>query len=240
MSKSSRYFVRLILAFINRFKLIFLVGIVIGILSFVVLTILIPHLPRVTSKIGVVGEYSTDNLPTSITNMIGIGLTRLDKSGQAIPAIAERWVASDSGKVWTFYLNKNVKWQDGTSITSKDINYNFSDVVVTKPDKYTIAFKLKTPLADFPVILSKPIFKQGLLGVGQWRVTGLTLTGNFIETLTVVNNLKDQIIFDFYPTESRAKLAFELGEVQSVNDLIDPVPFSTWKTAKVTGTTDEP
>ncbi len=239
MSKSSRYFVRLTLAFINRFKLIFFVGILLGIFSFIFLTILIPRLPRQTEKIGIIGEYSTNNLPDSIVKMIGSGLTTLDKLGQAQPAIAESWAASDSGKIWTFNVGKNLHWQDKTSVTTADINYNFSDVSVANPDKYTIVFKLKTPLADFPVILAKPIFKQGLLGVGEWRVTGLTLAGNFIETLTLMDSNNDRKIFKFYPTEARAKLAFELGQVEKVVDLATAKPFDTWNTAKVTGNMDQ-
>jgi len=239
MSKSSRYIVRLILAFVDRFKLIFFVGIVLGIFSFIFLTILIPRLPRQTQKVGVVGEFAASNLPLDITRMIGTGLTTLDKSGQVRPAISVSWEASDSGKTWTFNIAKKIKWQDGTDVTSKDINYNFSDATVTKPDKYTIVFKLKTPLADFPVILSRPLFKQGLLGVGEWKVTGLTLAGNFIETLTLMNKSNDQMIFKFYPTETRAKLAFELGEIEKINDLTDTAPFNNWKTVNVTGTVDE-
>src|SRR5581483_8746856 len=141
-----------------------------------------------SQKIGIVGEYTPDNLPESIAKMIGVGLTTTDKTGKAQPGIAASWEASDSGKIWTFNLNKNLKWQDGSPVTSNEINYNFSDAVVSRPDKYLISFQLKTPLSDFPVIVSKPVFKQGLLGVGSWKVTNLTLAGNYIDTLVLRNS----------------------------------------------------
>ena len=36
---------------------------------------------------------------------------------------AERWEFSDAGKVITFFLNKNIKFHDGTPLTSKDVAY---------------------------------------------------------------------------------------------------------------------
>jgi peptide/nickel transport system substrate-binding protein len=37
----------------------------------------------------------------------------------------------------------------------------------------------------------------------------------------------------FYPTQDRAKLAFKLGEVDTLEDLLDPSPFETWETVNV-------
>lgn len=204
-----------------------------GILTFIFFEILFPSLPKRSDKVGVIGEYGVDNLPTTITSMIGMGLTQIDKTGQAQPAIATDWENSDSGKTWTFHLQKNLLWQDGTNLTANDIKYNFSDATISRPNKYTVVFKLKTSLATFPVIVSRPIFKKGLLGVGNWKVTGLTLVGNYVETLTLMNKGKAQVIFKFYPTEDRAKLAYELGEITQIKDLINPKPFDTWNTITV-------
>ncbi|CAN5280601.1 peptide-binding protein [soil metagenome] len=228
MKKSSRYWFRLTLAFINRFKLIFLAGFGIGIFIFIFFEILFPHLPKNTQRIAIIGEYTTQNLPPTISKLISMGLTTLDKSGKAIPGLAEKWEASDSGKIWTFHLNKNLHWQDGTNITANDINYNFSDAKVSKPDKYTVVFTLTTAFAPFPVSVSTPIYKTGLLGVGNWRVTGLTLAGTYVETLTLQDIQNNQEIFKFYPTEDRAKLAYELGGIDKLNNLINPTPFDKW------------
>lgn len=224
---------RLILAFINKFKLVLILSAVLGIAIFLSSEILIPGLTRKSENFGIVGEYGAENLPDSITKLISTGLTNIDSKGTAIPGIAESWEASDSGKIWTFHINKNLKWQDGSKITSKDINYNFSDASVEKPDKYTIIFKLKTPLSNFPVIVSKPVFKIGLLGEGDWKVKNLSLTGTFIETLTLEKGDREKT-FKFYPTEDRAKLAYELGGVKSLLNLTNPSPFDTWHLANVT------
>jgi peptide/nickel transport system substrate-binding protein len=234
MPKSPRYWTRLILTFISRFKLIFFVGIGIGIIVFIFFELLFPNLPKGTTKIGIVGEYTPDNLPISISRSISVGLTNLDKTGSPIIGVSDKWEASDSGKVWTFHLNDNLHWQDGSDLTSKDIKYNFSDAAMSTPDKYTVIFKLKTPLSTFPAIVSKPIFKKGLLGLGEWRVTGLTLAGSYIETLTIQDKDNNQRIYKFYPTEDRARLAYELGGIDELTDLMDSKPFSSWNVANVT------
>ena len=43
------------------------------------------------------------------------------QSGEYVPLIAERWDISKDGKVFTFYLNKQAKFSDGTPVTSKDV-----------------------------------------------------------------------------------------------------------------------
>ena len=221
--RTSRYFVRLIWAFIVRFKLLFLAGFVVGLVFFVGLTVLIPRLNSSVEKIGIIGEYASDQIPDSILLYVSSGLN----------VIAKNWEPSDSGKVWTYHLKDNLKWQDGTSLTSADINYNFSGIKVEKPDKYTLVFKLDSAFSPFPSTVEKPVFKKGFLGIGEWKVTGLTLANSFVESLTMIDAKKNTKVFKFYPTQERAKLAYELGEVDEVQNLTDTKPFDGWKTVEI-------
>jgi len=231
--KSVRLYLRLILTFISKFKLILILGIIVGIVAFMAFSKIVPTFEITKQTIGVIGEYSVDDLPISITSLISSGLTKTNERGEVSPAIAESYEAKDSGQTWTFHINKNMKWQDGATITSKDINYNFSDATVEKPDKFTVIFKLKTPLSNFPVIVSKPIFKVGLLGTGEWKVKNLSLAGSFVETLELENSDKIKL-FKFYPSEERAKLAYQLGQINYLQNLMNPAPFDTWDQARVT------
>ncbi len=231
--KPLRYWTRLIWAFIVKFKLIFLIGVGIGLAAFLGFEFLIPRLTKKVERIGIVGEYTTYQIPTSILSLIGDGLTKLDNSGQATPAIAESWEVKETGKVWVFKLNKNLYWQDGTKVTSSDIVYNFGDALVERPDKYTVVFKLSSSFAPFPITVSRPLFKKGLLGTGAWKVTNLSLAGSYVESLVIANKESGEKVFKFYPTEERAKLAYKLGEVDQVEDLTNPKPFDTWQTSKI-------
>lgn len=48
------------------------------------------------------------------------GLVALDPSGQAIPAIAERWIITDDGKSYIFRL-RDMEWPDGESLTAQQV-----------------------------------------------------------------------------------------------------------------------
>ena len=52
------------------------------------------------------------------------GLVRLDSDLKPVPDIADNWSISDDGKTYTFYLRKDVKFQDGRPLTAQDIKYS--------------------------------------------------------------------------------------------------------------------
>ncbi|MFZ3064962.1 MAG: peptide ABC transporter substrate-binding protein [Nitrospirota bacterium] len=60
-----------------------------------------------------------------ITNLMD-GLTAFDKDLNPIPAIAKKWVISNSGKRYTFYLKDDVFWTDGVSVTAYDFEYSWN------------------------------------------------------------------------------------------------------------------
>ncbi len=237
---SLRYVLRLTWAFLSRFKAIILIGIVLGIFFFLLLNVLLPKLGSwKTTRTGLTGRYSLAMLPTNILEMISSGLTRIDESGNVVPDLAASWNATDNGKTWTFKLKDNLVWQDGKDLTSRDITYEFSDATIKYPDAKTIEFNLQSPYSAFPTVVARPVFRKGLLGTGSWRVKNLNLVSDFADRITLVNTDGEKIVFKFYPTEERAKLAFELGEVDKVEGLFNPDPLNTWPKIKSDKETDK-
>ena len=58
---------------------------------------------------------------TDIVRAIFEGLTEIDaKTLNAIPAVAEKWSASDDKRVWTFQLRKDARWSNGKHVTADD------------------------------------------------------------------------------------------------------------------------
>ena len=58
---------------------------------------------------------------TDIVRAIFEGLTEIDaKTLDAIPAVAEKWSASDDKRVWTFQLRKDARWSNGKHVTADD------------------------------------------------------------------------------------------------------------------------
>lgn len=72
------------------------------------------------------GETST----SEYTDRIFQGLTDMDPwTGEVIPHVAEKWETSPDGLVWTFYLRKDVKFNDGTQLTAHDVVFTWNEGV---------------------------------------------------------------------------------------------------------------
>ncbi len=122
---------------------------------------------------------------TTSTAVIGdlfSGLTRLDlKTMEVKPDLALRWEVSEDGRVWTFYLRRDVRWSDGTPFTADDVVFTFNEIYyndsiptptrdiltvkgkkikVEKIDRYTVRFTLPEPFAPFLNALSAEILPK--------------------------------------------------------------------------------
>ena len=231
-----RFGLRVLSAFVSRFKFVLIIAIVLGGLFFILLKFISPILfAGATEKVGLTGRHSSANLPTSVLNLIGNGLTKLDEEGNATPDLAESWETPDGGKTWIFKLGKERLWHDGKKVVSTDIKYQFSDLSVETPDAETLIFKLQDAYSAFPVVVSKPVFKKGLLGTGDYKVKKISISGSVVQSITMEGKSGDIKIFKFYPTEERAKLAYKLGEVNMLQNIINPSPFTEWPGSEVVG-----
>lgn len=228
-----RYIIRFIEAFFKRFKAIILLGIVFGILSFILITLVLPNLVSENEKIGMVGRFTPNNLPLEISSQISSGLTKIENDSNVSPSLAQSWETPDGGKTWNFILNDSVTWQDKTKITSNDIKYEFSDAAIERPNENIITFKLDSKFSAFPVIVSKPVFKKGLLGTGDWEVKNIYLTGGYVQKLILSNKDNVRKTYKFYPSEDRLKLAFKLGEIDIIKGIQDKTDFDSWKIVSV-------
>jgi len=103
MSFSWRYSLRLIQAFINRFKTLIILGIFLGGNNFWSLIILsFPFFLGKTERIGIAGQYRIEKLPLGITSLISDGLTKINDDGTVEPALSQNWETPDKGKTWIF------------------------------------------------------------------------------------------------------------------------------------------
>jgi len=213
---------------------------VIGIGIFLIVRFLLPVIAvGKTERIGMTGRYRVETLPAEIQSLAGKGLTKLDENGVVEPDLAKSWETPDKGKTWIFYLRDEIYWQDESEVTTENLNYEFLDVEIEIKDEKTIIFKLEEVFSPFPSILSKPVFKRGLLGSGDWEVTKIRISGNFVQNLTLLHKDGLKRIYRFYPTEERTKLAFKLGEIDKILYIFNEAPFASWKTAEVASQVDQ-
>lgn len=228
--KKTRFLIRLLSAFWQKQKKLIIVSSLLGILSFLYFPKIIRWLViSQTQRIGMVGKFTTVDLPLEIQRLISDGLTCLEEDGSSSPCLAASWEVGNEGKEYIFTLQDNLLWQDGKPVKAADINYNFSDVATQIIDDKKIKFILREPFSPFPVIVSKPIFRKGMVGTGKYKIKSIKKNGQIIEKL----NLTPNLTFRFYPTETAARTAFKLGEVDILTQLSSPGELETWKEIKI-------
>jgi len=96
-------------------------------------------------------------------------LVDLDENGKIVPMLVQRWTVSDDQKTYTLYLQKGVKFQDGTPFNAKAVEFNLLRgqeqkslrrnelkyiKQITVVDDSTIRLELSVPFAPFMSILT--------------------------------------------------------------------------------------
>ena len=94
------------------------------------------------------------------------GLTKYNSDGSISPALAKSWTISSDGLTYTFQLNENISFHDGTELDSLDVKFSldraraisstnaqkilFSDINFIKSvDKHTVIITLNNPNGSF-------------------------------------------------------------------------------------------
>ena len=113
---------------------------------------------------------SNDMIAMRISELIFNGLVGIDEKQEIVADLAERWDISEDGRIYTFYLRKDVTWHPKDeeepvpftaddvifthtimmhhqTITPLKVRYEFIDAV-SKLDDYTVEFTLKRPILN--------------------------------------------------------------------------------------------
>ena len=243
--KRRRLVTWLLKAYLRKWRKTIFISFILGLAVFFILKFgvnyFIPLIPFTQQEtVGMVGAYTTDDLPSTILANVSKGLTETAQDDSVKPSLATSWEIKNSGKTYIFHLQKNVNFSDGTKFTSDQIKYSFLNVSVEKPDPYTIIFNLKNAYSPFLVSVSRPIFRSGFVGTGEYRVQSINLNGDFVQSLSLVSvkGKNKEIVYQFYPTETALKTALALGDVDKimgVRDLtIKNKSFSSFKNLNIT------
>src|SRR5579872_6963554 len=67
---------------------------------------------------------STDAPSINAIDMVFTGLVELDSNGNVAPYLASSWTESADHLTYTFHLRSNLKFSDGTPLTSADVAYS--------------------------------------------------------------------------------------------------------------------
>ncbi len=107
----------------------------------------------------------TNDTDQDISELIFSGLMKYDEKGNLVPDLAERYAIGENGKIYDFFLRKDVIWHDEKPFNADDVIFtiqtiqnpeyksplifNWNGVEVEKIDDYAIRFKLKNAYAPF-------------------------------------------------------------------------------------------
>lgn len=196
-------------------------------------------LVRKHQRIGVIGAFDQTSLPLFIKKEISLGLTSLTESGIPIPALARSWEVDSKGTTYIFHLVRNLSWSDGKKFTVHDISYRFKDISFTPIDDYTLSVNVKEPYVPLPVLLSQPILRLNLIGLGPYKVIKRVYSGDTIAELILEGKEKNLPLktYKFYSTKDDALLAFKLGEVDILYHIPEIGSLATWADVTITEVT---
>lgn len=94
-----------------------------------------PEEPTYGGVLTIAGESEPGNLntiiwpttsDTNVTHMIYNCLVVPNENLEMVGDLAKSWTVSEDGKTYTFKLNENIKWHDGTPFTAEDIEFTFT------------------------------------------------------------------------------------------------------------------
>lgn len=77
-------------------------------------------------------QLATSETTLQIQDLLSDGLSKVSSDLKVVPALAKSWDISDDGLVWTFHLRDNLKWSNGTPLTTAD--FKFAWLRALKPE----------------------------------------------------------------------------------------------------------
>ncbi len=83
-----------------------------------------------------------------------VGLNTTDVAPNKTTGLATNWTTSPDGKIWTFTIRRNAKWQDGVPLTARDVAWTYNDIVknqIANWTSYTTTIVKATAVGDYTV-----------------------------------------------------------------------------------------
>ena len=81
---------------------------------------------------------ASDSASHDISGLIYKGLVKYDTDLTLTGELAESWFVSSDGLTITFYLRKDIVWEDGVPFTAHDVHFGFKTIIDPKtPTEYS-------------------------------------------------------------------------------------------------------
>lgn len=228
------------ISFIKRKYIYFLIGLVVTVPTAIFYKQLLKFYQSPsfhTKVIGLEGLYTANNLPDEVSQKISYGLTTISENNKPEKSLLVKSITTENeNKDYIFTLNDNIYWHNGKKLTSYDINYQISGAAIIPLSNNQIKISLSSSFAPLLSSLSQPLFKKGVVGMGNYQVKKIIYQDGYIKNLLLKSTDKNQssIEYRFYPNETDAINAFKLGNVDEIKINSLPQEFSNWKNTQIT------
>jgi peptide/nickel transport system substrate-binding protein len=186
--------------------------------------------------IGQEGLYTVSNLPDEINSQISFGLiTYSENQKPIISPLVKSLDIQNNNKEYIFTLNNNLYWSNGKKFTAYDVNYQIPGTTITPLSNYQIKISLETEFSPILSLLSKPLFKKNLVGLGPYQVTQITYQEGYVKTLSLKpkDQNKNSLQYRFYTSEQEVIDAYKIGNVDEIKINSLPSEFNTWNKTKI-------
>ena len=195
-------------------------------------------------------RLATDAYGQRIDSLLLGRLVRLNSSSEIMGDLAESWEVNGPN-IYKFRLKKNLKFSDGSPLTSEDVRFTFESVLDPKlasphrktyesidhietPDSDTVIFYLKKPYAPFLFSLTMGIVskkKGGEIGSGPFQL----LEWNPDERLVLIANPNfngpppkiGEIVIKIIPEDTIREMELQKGSIDLIENALPPdfLPF---------------
>ncbi len=234
-----RFRLEIIFRSIGKNYYLILVGLFLGIISALIL-------PRAQKwwqfstynpdRIGLVGRYRPDKLPQEVSSLLSYGLVETLPNGKIENSpLTKSWDIQENGLLYRFFLNLDQRWHDGSRFQAKDINYQIPNIQTTPIGSDQVNFTPKEIFTPLPYLLSEPLLKKGLVGLGPYKAKKINVSQGLVKNLLLapLEKQNKHLSISFYPTENDLITAFKLGEIDEARGISDTKPFQNFKNVQL-------
>jgi peptide/nickel transport system substrate-binding protein len=96
-----------------------------------------------------------------ITRVATPPLIQVDENGDYVGAVAKSWTVSSDGKTWTFTLDPNYQWSDGTALTAEDVKFSleYAAEKITTAPSWIKSAAITTSENVVTISLADPVYR---------------------------------------------------------------------------------
>ena len=221
MKKVLRRYVWLITAFTKQYLSVMAISIFLALVFGLIAINLINKLPtrKTTYRLGVVGVFSSNNLPQLVKNILGAGITRVGPNLTIVNNLVESSLLSEDEKTYTYKFKESLKWNDSSTFKSSDVSLTIPSVKTTFPDSKSISFELPEKFSPFASLLVNPITDKSGHLISNFIISlSQNTNGNLTKIELISNDIR--LIIRPFPNATQVMTAYKLGEIDTVFGLI--------------------